>query len=111
MNQEVQEPVNIPGFAVCQGGIADWRRAFPPTAVQESFTIITLSKVWGGIKSNITDLESHKCASPLLCGPGDGFSIFYFSFHLTNGTCRITSKNVEAVKSGTQTFDSSNLPF
>lgn len=56
--------------------------AFPPTAVQESFAINTQSQVWGGIKLNIIDLGIQKCVPPLLCGPGDRFSIFYFIFHL-----------------------------
>lgn len=56
--------------------------AFLPLAVQESFTVITLSQVWGGIQFNIIDLAIQKCAPPLLCGPGDGFSISYFIFHL-----------------------------
>lgn len=63
-------------------------------AVLESFAVITLSQVWGEIKLNITDLEIQECAPALLCGPGNGCFIFYliFSFNLTNGTHRITSK-------------------
>lgn len=56
--------------------------AFLPRAVQESFTVITLSQVWGGIEFNLIDLGTQKCAPPLLCGAGDGFSTFHFIFRL-----------------------------
>lgn len=87
--------------------------AFPLTAVQGSFAVITPNQVWRGIQLNIAGLGVQEQAPSFPCGSGSRFYIFciIFFFNLTNGTQRALSKKGEVVKPSAQTSDSSNLPF
>lgn len=87
--------------------------AFPPTAVLGSFAVITLRQVWRGITLNIADLGIQEKAPSLLCGSDNRFSIFCFIIFFSSYKWHTQSsvKKGEALKSSTQTFDSSNLPF
>lgn len=82
--------------------------AFPLTAVQGGFAVITLNQIWRGIQLNIAGLGVQEQAPSFPRGSGNRFYIFFiiFSFNLTNGTHRALSKKGEAVKPSAQTSDS-----
>lgn len=87
--------------------------AFPLTAVQGSFAVITLNQVWRGIQLNIAGLGVQEQAPSFPCGSGNRFYIFFIIFFLILQMARteLCQKKGEAVKPSAQTSDSSNLPF